>query len=52
MNKVGNTVPFVKKNHHIIHKYTNHSINTEDTYLKVCVYMGKHVTMIENSIGD
>ena len=38
-NKEGNLF------HHIIHKYTNNSTNAEETYLKVCVYMEKHVAI-------
>ena len=49
------TVQFVTFFHHIIHKYTNNSINTEEKYLKVCVYMENiwpfHISN-GNSIGQ
>ena len=45
MNKEGNTMQVCNFFHHIIHKYTNNPINTEETYSKVCIYMETHVAI-------
>ena len=43
MNKEGTIEQFVTFFHCIIHKYTNNFINTEVRYMKMCIYMEKHV---------
>ena len=43
MNKEGNIEQFVTLFHRIIHKYTINYINTEVRYMKMYIYMEKHV---------